>query len=69
MTVSRDTTSHRTAIVSRVTSDGQAAQVGITVGDLVIGIENRWIESYGDFLAKIKEVTRYPVSLVIRRRR
>jgi S1-C subfamily serine protease len=69
MTVTRDSTSHRTAIVSRVASDGQAAQVGIQVGDVIIGVGNRWVESYDDFLVKIKEVAQYPVSLVIRRRR
>lgn len=67
MTVSRDTNTHRTAVVSRVISDGQAANVGIKVGDMIIGIENKWIEGYDDFLAKMKNVKQYPVSFVIRR--
>jgi C-terminal processing protease CtpA/Prc len=67
MTVTRDCNTHRTAVVSRVVKDGQAAQVGIQVGDVVIGIENKWIEGYDDFLTKMKDVKQYPVSLVIRR--
>ena len=67
MTVTRDTNTHRTAVVSRVISDGQAATVGIRVGDMIIGIENKWIEGYDDFLAKMKNVKQYPVSFVIRR--
>lgn len=66
MTVSRDGTTHRAAIVTRVVSSGQASRVGIQVGDLIVGIENNWIEGYDDFLATIKKVN-YPVSLVIRR--
>lgn len=67
MTVSRDSTSHRAAVVTRVLPEGQASRIGIQVGDIIIGVENKWIEGYDDFLAKIKNVKQYPLSLVIRR--
>lgn len=68
MTVARGfQNSHRSAVVTRVAENGYASQLGIEEGDIIVGIENQWIEGYDDFLKKIKDTNKYPVSLVIRR--
>jgi S1-C subfamily serine protease len=55
-----------TAWVSKVNAGGQAAALGVQLGDVVVGIENRWVGSYDEVMQDLP-TRQVPFALVFRR--
>ena len=55
-----------TAQVTRLTPGGHALQMGVAVGDVIVGLDNLWLGSYNEVMEVLPQRT-FPYALVFRR--
>jgi hypothetical protein len=64
MTVARSL--HGTAVVTKIIPGGQAAEIGVVVGDVVVGVGDKWIDGYEQFVSTVQAME-YPKTFILRR--